>query len=129
MRTLDWTDRPHNDKIFGKLEGRSRLFKNFEKKGPESEDDIAFLLGKKLKDGTDSSFLDDEHVQAWVRHVDGGGWEAEMVWGFEQVNNERRYTRRIVVWKGDKFERCRLVYDYKGQADKTDEDDLAYGES
>ena len=130
-RTLDWQERPHSDKIFGKVTGRSRLFKDgaYQSEGPASEEDKVFLLGKKLKDGTtDSKFVDEEHLQGWVKSVDGGNWVAEMVWGFEEINNERRYTRRSVVWKGDQVQRARLVYDYKGQAEKSDDDGLAYGE-
>ncbi len=130
-RTLDWKERPHADKIFGKVEGKSRLFKagSYKKEGPATDFDQTFLQGKQLKDGTASKFLDDDLVQAWVKSVDGGNWQAEMVWGFEEIGKERRYTRRTVVWKGDKVQRCRLIYDYKGQADSKAEDDgLAYGE-
>ena len=110
------------------------MFKTGEYKmeGPGSREDTTFLMAEKLKDGqTDSKFLDDEHVQSYVMNVDvSGGWEAEMVWGFEDVKGERRYTRRAVVWKDGKFQRVRLVYDYKGTAEKKDsnDDDLAYGE-
>lgn len=130
-RTLDWKERPHTDKIFGKVEGKSRLFKagSYEKAGPATDFDQTFLQGKQLKDGTASKFVDDDLVQAWVKSVDGGNWQAEMVWGFEEIGKERRYTRRTVVWKGDKVQRCRLIYDYKGQADSRAEDDgLAYGD-
>ena len=109
------------------------MFKTGEYKleGPGSQEDVTFLRAEKLKDGkTDSRFLDDEHVQAWVKNVDKpDGWEAEMVWGFEEIKTERRYTRRVLVWKNGKLERVRLVYDYKGPVDKKNDDDgLAYGE-
>ena len=121
--------RPHTDKVFGKVEGKSRLFKgDLKKEGPATDFDVEFLEAKKLKDGTSSSFLDDQHVQAWVKSLGSVKWECEMVWGFEEVNKERRYTRRTVVWKEDKVERCRLVYDYQGQTDKSEDDGLAYGE-
>ena len=95
-----------------------------------SDLDATFLRAEKLKDGhTDSRFLDDEHVQSWVTNVDGGGWTAEQNWGFEEVNGDRRYTRRVCCWKGDQVQRVRLVYDYKGRTDKKDDDnDLAYGD-
>lgn len=100
--------------------------------GPGSEEDAAFLRAEKLKDGTtDSKFIDDEHVQSWVVNVDAAGWIAEQDWGFEEVNGERRYTRRVVVWKGEEFQRARIVYDYQGSAEKSEKDedeDLAYGE-
>ncbi|KAI1629109.1 hypothetical protein EDD37DRAFT_616076 [Exophiala viscosa] len=131
-RTLDWQDRDHEDKIFGKCRGKSRLFKKgeYQMEGPGSPEDAVFLQADKLKDGkTDSRFVDEEHVQSIVKQVGGGDWTAEQVWGFEEINGERRYTRRLIVWKAGKEEKCRLVYDYKGAVEKDDDDeDLAYGE-
>lgn len=133
-RTLDWQEREHSDRIFGKVQGRSRMFKagEFKMEGPGSEEDVAFLKAEILKDGkTPSRFLDGEHVQSWVTSVDGGGWTAEQNWGFEEIKDKRQYTQRVVVWKGDQVQRARLIYDYQGPADKKDEDDdedLAYGE-
>ncbi|EXJ79565.1 hypothetical protein A1O3_07844 [Capronia epimyces CBS 606.96] len=125
-RTLDWQLRDHADRIFGKVQGRSRLWQtgSLVIEGPASEEDAAFLRAEKLKDGqTDSKFLDDEHVQSWVKNVDGGDWIAEQTWGFEEIKGERRYTRRVVVWKGGKVQRARLVYDYQGKAEAADDDD------
>ena len=131
-RTLDWNERDHADRIFGKVRGRSRLWKlgEFKMEQSGSEEDAAFLRAEKLKDGkTESQYLDNEHVQSWAKNVDGGGWTAEQTWGFEEIDGKRMYTRRVIVWKGDKAERGRLVYDYQGQAEKKDYDeDLAYGE-
>ncbi|KAH0841336.1 hypothetical protein FOPE_06517 [Fonsecaea pedrosoi] len=132
-RTLDWQERDHHDRIFGNCRGKSRFWKTGEYKmeGPGTQEDAVFLQAQKLKDGqTDSKFLDDEHVQSWVKNMDEDGWQAEQNWGFEEINGERRYTRRVLVWKGSEFRRARLVYDYKGQAEKKedDDDDLAYGE-
>ena len=96
---------------------------------PEGTDeDSAFLQGEKLKDGKDSEFLDKDLVQSYVESIDGGKWRAEQVWGFEKINGDRRHTRRVVCRKGDKVQRVRLVYDYKGKAEKKDDDGLAYGE-
>lgn len=134
-RTLDWQDRDHEDKIFGKCRGKSRLFKKgeFQMEGPGSPEDAVFLQAEKLKDGTtDSRFVDDVHVQSIVKNIGGGDWTAEQIWGFEEINGERRYTRRLIVWNGQgKEEKCRLVYDYKGPVEKEkqdDDEDLAYGE-
>ena len=97
--------------------------------GPGSAEDAVFLQADKLKDGTNSRFLDDEHVQSIVKQIGGGDWTAEQVWGFEEINGERRYTRRLIVWKDGKEEKCRLVYNYRGPVEKdNDDEDLAYGE-
>jgi len=41
-----------------------------------------------------------------------GGWVTTSVWGFEEIEGERRYIRYTVTKKGDKEERLRLVYDF-----------------
>jgi hypothetical protein len=105
----------------------------FQMAGPGGEDDAAFLRAEKLKDGSPSKFLDDEHVQSWVMNQDKGyGWTAEQIWGFEDINGKRYHTRRVVATSADrnKVERLRLVYDYTGPVtDATEDDGLAYGES
>lgn len=131
-RVLNWTEVLHDDKIFGQVRGKSRMSQkdSFNMAGPGGPDDATFLQAMKLKDmKTDSAFIDDEHVQSYVESVKGG-WTAEQTWGFETINGKKYYTRRVVGRKGDKVERIRLVYDYKGPIEAaTDEDDgLAYGE-
>lgn len=106
---------------------------DFEMQGPGTAEDKLFLKAEKLKDlKTDSHFLEDEHVQSWVVSQ-GGGWTAEQIWGFEEIDGDRFYTRRVVVRKEDEVERVRLVYGYTGPApDKAatmdDDADLAYGD-
>ena len=101
--------------------------------GPGTTEDKIFLKAEKLKDlETDSHFLELEHVQSWAVSQ-GGGWTAEQIWGFEEINSKRFYTRRVVVRKGDEVERARLVYDYKDTAPskaaaRDDDADLAYGD-
>lgn len=134
-RTLDWTERDHADRIFGKVKGKSRWWKTgaFERLTPGGEQLAVFLRAEKLKDGkTDSKFLDDEHIQSWAKNVDsGGGWSAEQNWGFEEIDGKRYYTRRIVVEKEGKVQMARLVYNYTGKIEEKkeeDDSDLAYGE-
>lgn len=133
-RTLDWANREHSDSVFGKVIGKSRMFRlpDFRMEGPGPQDDATFLKAEKLKDlKTPSRFLDDPDgfVQSWVVSQ-GSGWTAEQVWGFEDVDGRRRHTRRVVVRKGDKVQRARLVYDYRGPAGvkRDDSEDLAYGD-
>lgn len=78
-------------------------------------EDAIFLRAEKLKDmETDSKFIDIDHIHSWAVSTDGGNWTAEQLWGFEEVDEKRMYTRRVVVRKGDEFERVRIVYDYLG---------------
>lgn len=146
-RVLDWRERDHEDRLFGRVRGRSRFFEGlagFEMVGHQAEDgaDRRFLLGLAHRDGRTASagagadaggdaaagksaWCDERngrHVQSWVVNVDDGptgGWTAEQVWGFEIVAAHRRHTRRIVVRKGEHLvARARLVYDYRGDLDR-----------
>lgn len=98
--------------------------------GPE---EIAFLNAEKLQKGQPSKWLDEEHVQSYVKNQDKGyEWTAEQTWGFEDIDGKKYYTRRVVArdTKG-KVERLRLVYDYTGPVEAgkgSDDDGLAYGD-
>lgn len=135
-RTLDFESRPFKDKIFGNVEGRSRLIdlsQGFEPVGTYSEDELQFLQAKVLKDGkTPSSFEGNEVCHSYVKNTDRGyQWTAEQIWGFEIIDGQRYYTRRAMVKNasGNKTERVRLVYAYQGKLDKEDlADGLAYGD-
>lgn len=41
-------------------------------------------------------------------------WCLGQVWGFEVIDEKRRYVRHVVVRKGDDWKQARLVYDYQG---------------
>lgn len=129
-RTLDFQDRSHQDRIFGNVVGRSRLIvlsQPFVPCAKYSESEIGFLLAKTLRDGeTSSKFLEDDSVQSFAKNQDSGyGWTAEQVWGFELIDGNRYYTRRVVGKdaSGQKSELVRLVYDYQGPVDPPEKDD------
>ena len=46
-----------------------------------------------------------------VRSV-GNGWVTTSIWGFEEVEGERHYTRHSVTRKGDQELKLRIVYDF-----------------
>lgn len=109
--------------MFGKVIGRSRMIDlgagRFDPQEQYDEATKAFLQAKMLRDGKTPSGFEDESglVQSYAKNQDGGyGWAVEQVWGFEEVQGKRYYTRRIVGRnaKGDKTEKVRLVYDYQG---------------
>ena len=123
-RTLDWTYRDHKDGIFGSVKGKSRWVKLVD------VDDDEFL-----KTGWDD--MEGDHIQSYVES-NGNGWTADQVgeilccgaaaicvsrelmfrvgqvWGFEVLDQKRRYVRHVVVRKGDDWKQARLVYDYQG---------------
>ncbi|KAL4998437.1 hypothetical protein BDV10DRAFT_167057 [Aspergillus recurvatus] len=55
-------------------------------------------------------------VHTFVRNLQGGGWTAEQIWGFEIIDGERYHTRRVVVanTKGQ-YVLARLVHKYLGE--------------
>lgn len=125
-RVLDWEDKPHQDKVFGKVLGRSRMVNlnagGFDPQEPYDDQSKAFLQAEMLKDGKTLSTFDDKRdlLQTFAKNQDSGyGWSVEQVWGFEQVDGKRHYSRRVIgrSAKGDKIERVRLVYDYQGPLD------------
>ncbi|KAE8383565.1 hypothetical protein BDV26DRAFT_251225 [Aspergillus bertholletiae] len=135
-RITDWEGRVHEDHVFGKVKGYSRLIRG--SKGEDgkfrpnveiatkTDDEVVkkFLKGEILADGKDTEgFVADENVgeeygegeglflQSFVENLDSG-WTAEQIWGFEVIDGKRYYTRRIVVAKGEKYEKARFVYTF-----------------
>ncbi|GAB7354125.1 hypothetical protein MBLNU459_g4688t1 [Dothideomycetes sp. NU459] len=103
-RTMDWVDRETDDKVFGKVKGRSR----FVKLG-EIGDDF-------LNSGWDQKFLDDNDKEVIQSYVESVGkkpnWTADQVWGFEVKDGLRRYTRHVVAKKGKEVHKVKLYYDW-----------------
>lgn len=97
-RTLDNTFREHSDWLFGSVKGRTGWV--------ASKGEIADEF---LREGWEDSQA--EFVVGYVESLDRG-WTATQVWGFQEVNGERRYARNIVVAKGDERVEMRLVYDF-----------------
>ena len=96
---LDWQWRDGKDPLFGDMIGRARWIKKEEAPEGDWEDcDEGLLMqaeGKKP---------DDE-------------WGGTHYWGFEQVNGERRYTRRIYMINNKTNEKInvRMVYNFDGE--------------
>lgn len=107
-RVLDWKVRPHKDATFGDVEGRSRYIDS-RKLEPEFGAEFGEYLGK----GWDA----DEQVQSYVVNP-GNQWIANQIWGFQDVDGERKYVRKVVVRKTSgsepETEMTNLVYDYLG---------------
>ncbi|KAL6232162.1 hypothetical protein BDW75DRAFT_232996 [Aspergillus navahoensis] len=55
-------------------------------------------------------------VHTFTKNLQGSGWTAEQIWGFEVINGERYHTRRVVVanTKGQ-YVLARLVYKDLGE--------------
>ncbi|KAI4792670.1 hypothetical protein E4T44_04439 [Aureobasidium sp. EXF-8845] len=115
-RIVDYQWREKNDRIFGKVNGRSRYVK------------LEEVETEYLRQGWDEQFLtqgDNEVIQVFVDSLGKKpNWSAEQVWGFEIVDGQKRHTRRIVVKKDKEEHKLRLVYDWV--VEKDEDADLAY---
>jgi hypothetical protein len=106
--TGEWRD--HEDHIFGAVKGTSKWIKLSDLS--DSDADEAFL-----KKEWDEATTQGEVIDSYVESV-GNGWTARQIWGFSTVDGVRKYTRRVVVKKGDKVQRERLIYDFKEELRK-----------
>jgi len=103
-RILDWEFREADDRVFGKVKGKTRYVK---------ADDIEEPY---LKNGWDQKFMDEskgELVQSYVESVNKSPWTADQTWGFEIIKDQRRYVRHVYTYKGKEQHRIKLVYDWK----------------
>lgn len=106
-RILDWTDREHQDHVFGTLMGKSRWLDN---KGAEWDALDDFLKQDWLIEPAGPNgepFIQNYAVNESI------GWFAIQVWGFSLINGVRYYTRRVVISKKDLSEvlKVRLIYE------------------
>ncbi|KAG2023072.1 LCCL domain-containing protein [Coprinopsis cinerea AmutBmut pab1-1] len=106
QRTLSWTEKEHEDHVFGPILTKSRRVK-------PSEIDIDFL-----KNGWTADTLENGVIQSYSESntpKSGTTWIANQAWGIKDVNGERRYVRHVKFTgpKGEDIEAV-LVYDYLG---------------
>lgn len=105
--TLDWECRTNADSFFGEVSGRSRWI------SVEDASKTEVLDGgveEWIEGDSDGKLIEAEGKKA------DGGWRAHHLWGFEQVDGERRHTRRVYVEnkKGEHI-RVKMVYDFVGE--------------
>ena len=112
-RILDWNERPHSDRIFGELVGRSRYVnpKDLEEADVGGDKDW-------LSEGWDEG---GEKAESLVENKEAG-WTALQIWGFAEVQGTRYYVRKVLVRKGPEKLRARLVYGYVGSLPKDEND-------
>ncbi|KAF1912325.1 hypothetical protein BDU57DRAFT_459387 [Ampelomyces quisqualis] len=114
-RTLDWEFRGHTDWLFGTLQGRTRyntikaILEENKGKGTD-EEDAKYLVEGWLKETEEG-----EVVESFVDN-DGAKWTGWQIWGFAEINGERKLTRRFAIRKKNTKEviRIRLTYDWAG---------------
>ncbi|TCD62776.1 hypothetical protein EIP91_006420 [Steccherinum ochraceum] len=110
-RTLDWQERETSQPLFGPVLGRSRRIKL-----EELEDEY-------LKNGWLPDVTEHGAIQAIAQSdtaKSGRVWYSEQVFGFEEINGERRQTRHVhFIGPEQEDIHVRFVYDYQGPLDET----------
>lgn len=103
-RTLDWIERHKEDDLFGHVVSKTRR---------TTVDDLSdvHLKGAWLPDTVKDGVI--HTVAKSDTEKSGLVWTAEQTWGFESINDERRYTRRVRFdyRDGEEVHELRLVYD------------------
>ena len=94
--------------IWGKVLGKSRYVK------------IEEITDGFLREGWSKDCIDGELVEGYVEYGTEKAkekWTALQIWGFAEVDGERRHVRKILATKpGWKDQRIRMVYDWKTPA-------------
>jgi hypothetical protein len=108
LRALDWVEREHVDHIFGELKGKNRW------STLDATNDAFLKEGWLEGDEENSGPNGERHMQGYVVNTKSG-WTGDQMWGFAIVDGKRYYVRRVVVAKGDKVLKTRLVYDWQPQ--------------
>jgi hypothetical protein len=75
---------------------------------------VGYLKEGWLSEGEAAGPNGEKHVQSFVIN-EKAGWTGEQIWGFIQIDGVRYYARRVIVIKGDKAMRVRMVYDWHGK--------------
>ncbi|KAF9270071.1 LCCL domain-containing protein [Marasmius fiardii PR-910] len=106
-RTLWWKDRETVDPIFGAIVGRTRRVKDLSL--VESDDEW-------LRTGWTPDTFEHGLVESRVESdtpKSNKVWLATQLWGMEEINGERRYSRHVHFTGPDgNIIKARLVYDY-----------------
>ncbi|VDC01899.1 unnamed protein product [Peniophora sp. CBMAI 1063] len=101
-RALDWSEKA-NDGLFGPVKAQARRVRLDELEQPF------------LKTGWTADAVEHGVIQTRTTSTGDKHWVIDQIWGFEDMQGERRYVRKIYLINDDgkKLEK-RLVYDYMG---------------
>jgi len=114
LRTLNWEPKSHKDDLFGSLTGKSRWSSQPPDFPGLDEAHINWLQEGWLDDGEEAGPNGEKRIESYSAS-DDNGWVADQIWGFAEVEGKRFYVRRVVIKKGDKVLKIRMVYDWQGK--------------
>ena len=96
---LDFEWRTNKDPFFGEVRGRSKWI--------SLEEAIKMEIEGHWEDSDNGRLLLAEGGKG------DGEWEAQRVWGFEQMEGQRRWTQTVKLWnKGGEHLNGKMVYDF-----------------
>jgi len=98
----EWNEQ--ENPVFGTVKGRTK-WTTLSALSDSDEDD------KFLKSKWDQQTQEGDVIESYAESLNNG-WVARQVWGFQEVNGARKYTRNVVVKKGSETKRVTLHYDY-----------------
>lgn len=107
-RVLSGAWNEHTDHVFGHVKGKTSWITVAQLS--DTDEDEAFLKSKWLPETANGDAVD-----SYVESI-GNGWTARQIWGFQEKNGVRKYSRNICVRKGKDVKRVTLHYDYQGAA-------------
>ncbi|KAL0578595.1 hypothetical protein V5O48_003386 [Marasmius crinis-equi] len=111
-RTLWWKERETSDRIFGEVTGKSRRVTDLSAIEPNDEWWKGNWTADSFEHGLIQSYVESNTAKS------GRTWIGNQLWGIEEVNGERRYSRHVHFTGGDgKVIKARLLYDYAGPLD------------
>lgn len=107
-RCIDSVVREHSDWIFGSVNGHTKW-------ATPAEIETDHLRSNWLEGDAEKAGPEGQTHIVNIAESNDSNWVVTQVWGFQEINGERRYARNLVINKGkDKFE-FRLVYDWLGE--------------
>lgn len=72
--------------------------------------DKSGILDDSIRQILETASLTDKVIQELARNT-SKGWEAEVIWGFEELDGRRHLTRNISTTKEEKKVIAKMVYD------------------
>ncbi|KAK2463834.1 hypothetical protein APHAL10511_004139 [Amanita phalloides] len=107
VRALVWTEAEHEDVVFGSVLAKARRCSEEEVNSEVKEP----FLAQGWTAETHKYGLIQSYIRSNTRKS-GFTWSANEVWGVEEINGRKRFTRRIHFTAQRKVITARLVYDY-----------------
>ncbi|KAG8827306.1 hypothetical protein FRC19_004174 [Serendipita sp. 401] len=113
-RTFSGLPRDHEDHLFGAVVGLSKRIT-----GPLSDSNSPVAKYEFLQKGWTKDTLENPKGVIYTQavsntEISGKVWTAEQVWGLEEFNGEKRFTKHVYFFTPEETVTAKMVYDYQG---------------